>query len=153
MTDEILSKTFLFEKLNSIKQFISKREFRYYHIDSIDNFIFHIDKFNSERTSVRMAHQIDEYLTLLNQKLNEPHDKHELAMELFPHIWKIADTYKYELGFRHSTPFWMIIAIWTVVFFIVNATGPAWMAIIAAVVGAIVHAIWVYTKKKTRRFF
>ena len=60
MTDEFLSKTFLLEKLNSIKQFISKSEFRYYHIDSIDNFIIHIDKFNSERTSVRMAHQIDE---------------------------------------------------------------------------------------------
>jgi hypothetical protein len=100
-----------------------------------------------------MARQIDQYLSLLNQKLQESHDKNELAKELFPHIWKIGDTYNYELRFKPKTPFWMILGLWAVVFFILNATRPTWIAIITAVVGAIVHSLWIYTKNKTRRTY
>jgi hypothetical protein len=99
MTEEIISRDILQSRLDALKSTIEKKQWKYYHIESVQNFIYHLTSFPCERTQYRMAGKINAYLSLLEERVKREHDIHELARELYPSIWSISDEYKNGLGF------------------------------------------------------
>src|SRR5438309_6449210 len=107
MTEEKVSKETLQERLDVITQNIPRKQWKYYHIESIQNFIYHLHSFPSERTQDRIAIKVNSYLSMMQEKMNEEHDVHSLAKELYPSVWSIADEYKYELGFINKPSYFL----------------------------------------------
>lgn len=84
MTEEKISKETLQERLDAIKQTISKRQRLYYYTEAVENFIYHLSDLPTERRQVQTAKDIQDYLTLLEQKIKEEHDLTFVAKELAP---------------------------------------------------------------------
>ena len=71
MTEEIISKDFLQAKLDALKSTVERNQWKYYHIESVQNFIYHLNSFSTERTQNRMAGKINAYLSSLEEKLKK----------------------------------------------------------------------------------
>jgi hypothetical protein len=82
MTEKIISRDILQSKLDALKSTRERNQWKYYHIESVQNFIFHLNNIPSERTQNRMAGKIKAYLSLLEERTEKEHDIHELAKEL-----------------------------------------------------------------------
>jgi hypothetical protein len=153
MTEERVLKETLQEKLEAITQSITRKQWKYYHIESVQNFIYHLYSLPSERTQERMAIKINNYLSLLHEKINEEHDVHRLARELYPSIWSIADEYKQGLGFINKPSYFLHLIVWVALFLILKSSfGPlVGLGVVAAI--AIVTIIRNQMKMKARKYF
>jgi Flp pilus assembly protein TadB len=153
MTEEKVLKETLQEKLDTITQRITRKQWKYYHIESVQNFICHLYEFSSERTEERMSIKINSYLSLLQEKINEEHDVHSLAKELYPSIWSIADEYRHGLGFINKPSYFLHLIVWVALFFILKSSfgTSIGLSVVAAIV--IVTVIRTQMKIKARRYF
>jgi len=153
MTEVIVSKETLQERLDVIIQSVTPRQWKYYHIECVQNFIFHLNSFPSERTQDRMAGKLDSYLSLLEKRIKQEHDLHSLARELYPLVWSIADEYKYELGFISKPSYFLHLIIWVILFFILRGSFGTWISIGVVAAIAIVTIIRTQLKIKARKYY
>lgn len=58
-------------KLETLKETIPKKEWHYYNLHSIENFIYHLNDIKSERTREKTAVDINNYLELVSKKTFE----------------------------------------------------------------------------------
>ena len=87
----------LYVELEKVKAILQKSEWKYYHVKSVENFIYHLKSFKNERTRERMANEIGNYVKLVSEKLHEPSEVHDKRKELFPSIWKLFDVISMKL--------------------------------------------------------
>jgi hypothetical protein len=153
MTEEKVLRETLQERLDIITQSVTRKQWKYYHIKSVQNFIYHLDSFSSERTQERMAVKINSYLSLLHEKINEGHDVHSLARELYPSIWSIADEYKHELSFISKPSYLLQLIIWVALFFILKSSFGTLVGVCIVAAIAIVTLIRTRIKIKARKYF
>src|SRR5215210_2705669 len=110
----------LYSKVESMKAMLPKREWKYYHLQSIENFIYHLKSFETERTRERMANEIEKYLELVAEKMHEELEPHDKSKQLFPSIWKLSDTYKYEVGFIQKPSYLVTFILLVALFFLLK---------------------------------
>jgi hypothetical protein len=89
----------LLHKVNELKVMLPKREWKYYHLGSIENFVFHLKNIKNDRTRVEIATQIDSFLSQVITKSRSDEKLLTKAMDLGPLLWRIALPYKNDLGF------------------------------------------------------
>lgn len=118
MTEESISKQLLQTKLDLIKSSVLPENRWYYHIEGVENFIYHLDNFPSERTKYRVSKDIFEYLCQVEEKLSENREPGPSMKELTPSFWKISQVYKLELGFSRK-PFYPFLLGWLIILFLV----------------------------------
>jgi hypothetical protein len=153
MIEEIISRDVLQSKLDALKSTIERKQWKYYHIESVQNFILHLNNFPSGRTQNRIAGKISAYISLLEVRMKKEHDIHELARELYPSIWSISDEYKYGLGFISKPSYLLHLFIWLVLFFILKSCFGAWIAFgVVAAIG-IVTIVRTQMKIKERKYY
>lgn len=86
-------------KVNELKAVLPEREWKYYHLGSIDNFIFHLKNLENDRTRAEVAAQLEVFLDLAKSIVSSEDKLLTKAMDLGPLLWKIALPYKTDLGF------------------------------------------------------
>ena len=111
------SKEELYEELQLLKESIPRKHWFYFSFDAIDNFIYHLNDFSSERTSERMAKNIEEYLLVVQQKRESNTDLKQISKELEKYLWPIAEEYKYGQGFKAKL-YYPVFIFFTIVSFI-----------------------------------
>ena len=116
MIEKVVSMVSLQEKLDEVKRVTTKRQHLYYGLESIDNFIFHLNNL-SERTRDRAATYIDDYLNIVSEKIKDENDLFGSARYLAPHKWKISQLYSLELGFVSKPNLPIQVAICAFLFF------------------------------------
>jgi hypothetical protein len=67
----MVSENELTTKLERLKSVIPKSEWKYYFLPSIENFIYHLKSFESERTRQKMEDQLNDYLDILPKTVQE----------------------------------------------------------------------------------
>ena len=153
MNEEIISKEFLQIEIDRIKQSINKVKWKYYHIESAQNFIFHLNNLHIERTRNRMARKINDYLLRLGDSIKKDHDDHQTAKELYPFIWEIADEYRYGLGFIKKPSYFLHLIVCATIFFILKINISTWISFGVVVVIAIITIIYFHNKIKNRKYY
>lgn len=153
MTEEIISRETLQEKLDAIELSIAEEEKKYYYLESIGNFIYHLHSFPSERTQARLANKINDYLLLLQEKRMEEHDLHEMAKQLLPDVWKISNEYQDELGFVRKPSYFFRLVLGVILFFLLKSSFGSWIAIGCVAVLAIATTVHSETKIKARKYW
>jgi len=139
--------------LNGIKASILKNEWKYYHIQSVENFIYHLKNLNGERTRDRMAAEIEAYMKLVAEKNKEELSLHDKSKELFPAIWKMSDTYKYEVGFIQK-PSYITIGILIVgLIFVLLIFSTLLVSLATCTIILIIYLSYCYFKMKDRKFY
>lgn len=140
-------------ELERLKALLPKDEWKYYHLQSVENFIYHLKTFKSERTRERMANEIESYINLVSEKMHEASAVHKKSKELFSSIWKLSDTYKYEVGFiqrpSYLVCFILLAALFLLLKFSLNTLEA--LGICFLVFGT--YAVYGYFKIKARRVF
>lgn len=153
MTEEAISITELRRKLDNIASQIPKNLWRFYYIKSISNFIHHLPNFKSERLINRNAHNINEYLGHVAEKLTQEHDHRTFARELYPMVWKLANEFKLKLGFI-SRPFYAFnIIFWIIIFVLLYNSIPTRLAISLTTVFVLFRVIYFQIKIKERKVY
>jgi len=153
VTEELISKETLQNKLNAIKEVITKRQWLYYHIVALQNFIYHLDNILSERTRARTAKSIYEYLSMLEERIKEDHDLTALAKGLAPYVWQISHVHRDELGFI-SRPYYPInIVIWAIIFFILNYSFSTVFALATVAIVATIRIVYQQIKVKAKKVY
>src|SRR5690349_17946394 len=112
MNDQI----YLLAELEKIKTSIDPKQWKYYYLQSVENFIFHLNSFSRERTRETTAIEILNYLMSVKEQMNIEASVHSKGKALFPAIWHILQTYKYELGFIQRPGHFVIFIILLVLF-------------------------------------
>lgn len=140
-------------KVKKLKETIPAREWRYYYLQSVENFIYHLKSFKSERTRERMANEIEKYLAIVAEKMYQTSNVHYKAKQLFPLIWKISNTYKDELSFTSRPTYLGILLLLIPLFFLLRATYNFSIAfgVCAFVFGS--YVVYSYIKVKARKFY
>jgi hypothetical protein len=153
MTKEIILQETLQEKLDAIKRSITKGQWKYYHIEAIDNFIYHLKNLPSERTQQRVAGCIQDYLANLSDKISKEQGSFTLAKELAPHIWKISDVYRCQLHFV-GKPFYLFhIVLWTILFFVFRNAFSTTIALIAVAAIGVSTITYYQLKIKSKKYY
>jgi hypothetical protein len=116
----MVENTVLNQKVTELKNLLPKREWKYYHLGSIENFIYHLKSFDNDRTREWMSDEINNYLDLAFIKVGVDLRPLEKAMDLGPLIWKISDPYKNHLGFVKNPDLLITTVLAIVAFFLLK---------------------------------
>lgn len=141
----------LYRKLDEIKLPLDRSEWKHYHLNSVENFIYHLKSFSSEKTRVRMVIEIEKYLELVSEKASVKSDVHKKGKELFHSIWKIADTYKYEIGFIQRPSYLVVLILSAGLFFVLKISVSTTIALVICASLAVLYAVYGYLKTRSRK--
>lgn len=137
-----------------VKSAIPEREWKYYHIQSVDNFIYHLESFKNERTRERMIVDIGKYLQTVAQKVSEEETRvHDKSKQLFPLIWKIAETYKFEIGFIQKPSYLVTIVLIVPLFFLLRIPLNASTSFMVCGFISVAYSIYGCFKVKAKKVF
>jgi hypothetical protein len=115
MTDPLKYKEQLFKSLQVTKALVPDKYWKSYHLITIDNFISHVDDIKNERIKAKTCDEIIKYLETVNAIANSKEYNQVNGKELFKHIYRISDAFKWDLGFvvRPSYPvIFLVIVGW-----------------------------------------
>lgn len=140
-------------ELDKIKSALQKNEWKYYHLQSVENFIYHLRSFKSQRIRESVAIEIENYLKLVSEKMLEESKVHKKGKDLFPSIWRLSDTYKYEVGFIQKPSYLVTFILAIPLFFLLKFyfTGLVSLAICASIF--VIYVLYGYLKIKARKVF
>lgn len=93
----------LYFQLEELKEKLTYRQFKFYYINSIENFIFHLDSFQNIRIQEQMANKLEDYLKQASSKVEEQGTSLDKIIKLSPAFHDIMYVYRLELGFIKKT--------------------------------------------------
>ena len=143
----------LISKLDIIKSNIPQNEWRYYHILSIENFIFHLSEIKSERSKERIIIDIENYLDAITIILGEEMDNHQKYKDLFPAIYQLSEIYKYDLGFIKRPSIFVSLILFGITFLILKLSFNTLQSFIISTIIFSVYSIYVVFKIKSKKYF
>ena len=143
----------LYSKLNELKQTIPKREWRYYHLLAIDNFIYHLRSIKNERSRIRTADGIGNLLQLVSTKLNDNSRLIDKGKALAPSVWQLSDIYRYEVGFIAKPDFFIMSIVGVCLFFLLQISFNALQSLIITVIICSVYSFYAYLKTRARKVY
>ncbi|HLO81376.1 MAG TPA: hypothetical protein VK166_10475 [Chitinophagaceae bacterium] len=149
MVDDII----LNEKVAELKKLLPKREWKYYHLSAIENFIFHLKSIENERTRDWMSKEINNYLELALTKVDIDARPLVKAMDLGPLIWKMSDTYKYQVGFVRNPDLLITTVLAVISFFVFKSILSSSSSLILCTVGYSAYLTYAYIKKKNKKVY
>ncbi|NTS39867.1 hypothetical protein HRG84_03040 [Flavisolibacter sp. BT320] len=139
--------------VQKLKEIIPEREWRYYYLQSVENFIYHLKSFKNERTKERMASDIEKYVKIVYEKLNEASYPQDKARELLPLVWKISNTYKDELGFTRRPTYLGIVLLLIPLFFLLKTSYSFSTSLSICVFAFATYTVYSYIKVKKRKVY
>jgi hypothetical protein len=150
-TEEGISKQVLQDKLDEIKSSILRSHWWAYHVEGVQNFIYHLDCFHSDKIKNKIAKDIFEYLCQAEEKINQNQTPRRSAMELISVFNPICQIYEDELGFilKPDWLFWVLGMI--LLFFVLNYFFATILSALAAV--SLAKAIYSQIKMKARKVY
>lgn len=140
-------------KFEEIKHLINRNEWKYYHLQSVENFIYHLKSFSDDRTRDRMATEIDKFLELVSEKAKKNIDVYKTGKELFPYIWKISDTYKYEIGFIQKPSYFVALILLIGLFILLKYIVSIEVAITILASFSTIYVIYCVVKTRARKIW
>jgi|GEM_PF-2443645 hypothetical protein len=144
----------LYEKLNGLKMSIPETHWFYFHIESIDNFIFHLPNIKNERTRARAAGQIRQYLDVIEQKSQDDFEPIETYKYLHrTYIWHISHFFTDELGFIQKPHYLLHALLAIVITALLQLALSLWLAVSIVVLLFTLKMLSDTIKIKKRRFY
>lgn len=125
-------------RLAELKSSIPKDDWKYFHLESIENFIYHLPSIANERTRARTAEAIGDYLDVVRKRSSEPFDRKQTYKELFgTHIWSLSHVFTDDLNFIMKPDYLVFSFLMLILGFVLFLTLPLWTAAAAliAVIG------------------
>jgi type I restriction-modification system DNA methylase subunit len=93
-------------RLSQIKSVIPEKNWKYFHIESAENFIFHLKSIKSERTRERVERELVSFLDLIEEELKSEKELANIRKDIYINkLYNLSNLYKEELGFI-SKPFY-----------------------------------------------
>ena len=87
-------------KLDQLKSIIPKDDWKYLHIESVENFIFHLNSIKNDRTKKRIENEIGSYLSLVEEELASKKILTVIYKDLFSKkLYSLITFYEDELKF------------------------------------------------------
>ncbi|HKB43625.1 MAG TPA: hypothetical protein VKC90_04525 [Chitinophagaceae bacterium] len=143
----------LYSRLNELKQRIPEKEWIYYHLLGVENFIYHLKNISNERSRERTINAITNYLDLVYEKTKEDSRSIEKGKELAPSIWKLSDIYRHEVGFIRKPDYLIISIIVICLFFLLKISLNTFQAFGISVLVFAGYMIYGYIKIKAKKVY
>jgi hypothetical protein len=164
-SEELLSKRSLEDKLGYLQESITKTEWKYYHLQGLENFIYHLDNLESDRTKARVAKGIFEYLCLVEEKIKQSQnfllsDRREyrknlntIRRELTPQHWALSHFYSHELGFVIHPYYPLLVISMILLFFILKIFYSVAFSLVVVLGYSLGRVIYTQVKIKAKKVY
>ena len=140
-------------ELDEMKSLIEEEEWKYYHLRSIANFIYHLESLKGERRKELMRIDLARYIDEAKKKVNESSDVYSKSKQLFPLIWEISNVYRDEVGFIQKPSFWVTGIILISLFVLSNLFVDTRLALGICFVFLSGYSVRSYFKVRDRKTF
>jgi hypothetical protein len=150
----MITKAELLNKLNVIKESIRMGNLKFYHLDSIENFITHLNSIDNERVREKISFELNDYLdVVLETSKNKSHSEEIYKKLYITYIYKIADTYKDEAGFIQKPYFPLMAALMIVLFVVFSLLLNLTTSILIITILFFVAFFYYNNKLRTKRYY
>lgn len=99
-------------RLNQIKLVIPEKDWKYFHIGSAENFIFHLESIKSDRTRERVEGEVVSFLDLIEKELKNEKELTNIRKDIYINkLYNLSNLYREEVGFisKPSYPLTMLL--------------------------------------------
>lgn len=144
----------LMDKLSSLKARIPAEEWKYFHLESMDNFIFHLKNIAGDRTRDMIAGDLFEYLTMVESELAANKTLSDSFKDLYAEkLYPISMFYEDELKFIHKPYYPLRVILFAGYFFLLYKSFTLNIAIPVWFVSVIAYIIYLWSKFKSRKWY
>lgn len=143
----------LYFQLEELKEKLTYRQFKFYYINSIENFIFHLDSFQNIRIQEQMANKLEDYLKQASSKVEEQGTPLDKIIKLSPAFHDIMYVYRLELGFIKKTDLFLILLLASIFFLLLAFVLTKFQSFLICFSVFVIYSIWSYLKLKARKVY
>lgn len=143
----------LYFQLEELKEKLTYRQFKFYYINSIENFIFHLDSFQNIRIQEQMANKLEDYLKQASSKVEEQGTSLDKIIKLSPAFHDIMYVYRLELGFIKKTDLFLILLLASIFFLLLAFVLTKFQSFLICFSVFVIYSIWSYLKLKARKVY
>jgi hypothetical protein len=144
----------LVQRINQIKNDIPETEWTYFHLEAVDNFIYHLPNIENQRTRERISRKIAQCLQVVEQRHYWSYDRIDTYQFINrAYVFPISDDYKFELGFI-SKPNLFLFSIEVIALaFFLQWTLPLWLAVLITCTYVVWKVVRNNKKIRERKFY
>jgi hypothetical protein len=141
-------------KLQSLKSIIPKDEWKYFHIESVENFIFHLDNIESDRTRKRIENEINFFLVLVEKELAGQKSLTAIYKDLYSKkLHSIATFYQDELRFIKKPYYPLTILGFIILFAVLFKFVNIFFAIIITILSIVFYLLRTSSKIRAKKYY
>ena len=141
-------------KLDQLKSIIPKDDWKYLHIESVENFIFHLNSIKNDRTKKRIENEIGSYLSLVEEELASKKILTVIYKDLFSKkLYSLITFYEDELKFIKKPHYLFTVLCFTILFFVLFKVFNIYIAIIVTIILIVSYLIYTGSKIKAKRYY
>lgn len=141
-------------KLEVIKSIIPKDEWKYFHIESVENFIFHLDSIKNDRTKKRIENEINSYLGLVEEELANKKSLTDIYKDLYSKkLYSIVTFYEDELKFIKRPYYPLAILFFIILFIVLFKIFNIYAAIIIVSLIILSYTVYASSKIKSKKYY
>lgn len=146
---------FFLETFNRLKDSIPKKEWQYYHIESLENFIYHLNSFSNDRTRNRVMESLINYMNVITEiSRKEDVDYINIYRDLNrKYIYPLGNIYSDELGFVLKPDVHILLLALIVLFIIMYFLLSLALAVVIIIVLAGFIFFYYSQKLKQKKFY
>jgi hypothetical protein len=140
-------------QINSLKDKIPSKYWRHYHLEGIENFIFHLPNLKGDNLRIQMDQKIRAYLKVVELESENSEDIFTKARKLFPMVWEIADLYKHQLNFIKKPDYLIASVLLIPLYFILRIELSTFFSVLGLLIVAILYLLYGSFKIRSRKVY
>ena len=141
-------------KLELIKSIIPKDEWKYFYIESVENFIFHLNSIKKDRAKERIENEINSYLILVEEQLATQKSLADIYKDLYSKkLYSIVTFYEDELKFIKKPYYPLTILFFIMLFIVLFKIFNIYAAIIIVTLLVVSYMIYTSSKIKAKKYY
>ena len=147
-----MNKEVLTYKLSLLKERIAEDDWWFYNLQSIDNFIFHLESIKTERQREKVYNKIMLYLYVVEERLGKE-DKYLSLKNLEPLLHELSLYYHFDADFIVKPNLFIHVISLMIIIVVLKLTFNTKTALIIGLSGSVILSIYYWIKIRLRRFF
>lgn len=148
------TKEVLNEKIQILFNSIEKKFWKYYFLESLDNFIYYLDEIKSSNVHERASTMINSCLSEIDYKFNNGEYITDVYKDLYSrHIYYLGEIYKTHLGFINKPYYPIYILILIFICVVIAAISNIFISLFTVALIILIFLVSTIPKIRQRKYY
>ena len=126
----------------------------YYHVESINNFILHLDEIRNDKTKIRICENLLSCIDFIHTRMRDNENLRDCYKEIFSkHIYYLGNIYRDELGFIKKPYYPLTVLIFIILFILIYFMAGLTQSLLFVSATAIIFIVYNYRKIIKKKYY